>query len=134
MVPGRQRVLRRAVLQLGGLTLQIPQLANASWTAVQNLSRSFVTSQHQAAAAGLTLNTRSFVSASDNVLQVELSLAGAAVHGVTFTLVFIYHSPKTAVRHSPNPPQPVVSEVTYPLSTMTLLTFADFFAHLLLIC
>ena len=45
VVPGCQRVLWRAVrgashcgygrggaLQLGGLTLQIPQLANASWT------------------------------------------------------------------------------------------------------
>jgi hypothetical protein len=66
-------------LQLGGLTVQTfsPLLVNASWLATQNLSRSFVESSH-ASPAGLVLSTRSFLAATDNVLQVELSLASNA--------------------------------------------------------
>ena len=63
-------------LQLGGLTLQTPELVNASWRATQNISRSFVTTEHHSASNGLTLSTRSFLAATDNVLQIELSLRG----------------------------------------------------------
>jgi hypothetical protein len=67
-------------LQLGGLTVQTSSLllANASWVATQNISRSFVESAHASLGSGLVLSTRSFLAATDNVLQVELSLASNA--------------------------------------------------------
>ena len=68
-------------LQLGGVTVGIPRLANGSWHAAQNLSRSFVTSQHTAANAtsgDITLSTRSFLAATDSILQIELTLSSTA--------------------------------------------------------
>ena len=71
-------------LQLGGLTIQTPDLANATWQAVQNISRSFVTTEHHTA-GGLTLSTRTFLAATDNVLQIELSLSGGTAAATTTT-------------------------------------------------
>ena len=66
-------------LQLGGVTVQTssPLLAAASWVATQNISRSYVTSAH-ASQPGLVLSTRSYVAATENVLEIELSLASNA--------------------------------------------------------
>ena len=62
-------------LQLGGVTIQTSssQLAKASWVATQNISRSYVRSAH-ADQSGLVLTTHSYVAATDNVLEIELTL------------------------------------------------------------
>eukprot|EP01047_Picozoa_sp_COSAG01_P065380 COSAG01_NODE_8825_length_2647_cov_166.304553_2_plen_448_part_00 len=67
-------------LQLGGLTVQTtsPLLADASWIATQNITRSFVESAHASRSTRLVLSTRSFVAATDSTLEVELSLASNA--------------------------------------------------------
>ena len=67
---------RRRVITVGGLTVAVPALAGASYRQEQDLSKAEVRGTF--AAKGLTVRTRSWVAASENLLVAELSCTGKA--------------------------------------------------------
>ncbi len=65
---------RRRVITVGGVTVGVPALAGASYHQEQDLQRAEVRGTF--AAKGLTLRTRSWVAAAENLLVIELSCVG----------------------------------------------------------
>jgi len=68
---------RRCVVTVGGLRMAAPALGGASYRQEQNLLRAEVSGVFEA--KGLSLRTRSWVAATENLLVAELSCAGKPI-------------------------------------------------------
>jgi hypothetical protein len=68
---------QESVLSVGGLTLRMPELAGASYRQEQDLVNAEVRGTF--ARQGLTLKTRSWVAATENLAVIELQAEGSAI-------------------------------------------------------
>ncbi|MFJ1709796.1 glycosyl hydrolase family 95 catalytic domain-containing protein [Kitasatospora sp. NPDC088346] len=73
-----------AIRPLGRIVLAVPGMAGASYHMVQNIAQAQV--QGTYVLGGSTLNTTSWVSASDNLHFTSMTLSGSASQSATFTV------------------------------------------------